>query len=35
LGGFTGDTLGCAEQLGEAAFLLAAVAALRLLPGGA
>jgi adenosylcobinamide-GDP ribazoletransferase len=32
LGGFTGDTLGCAEQLGEAAFLLAVLAALRLLP---
>ena len=28
LGGFTGDTLGCAEQLGEAAVLLAIVAAL-------
>lgn len=35
LGGFTGDTLGCAEQLGEAAFLLAVVASLRLLPSGA
>lgn len=32
LGGFTGDALGCAEQLGEAAFLLAVVAALRHAP---
>lgn len=32
LGGFTGDALGCAEQLGEMAFLLAIVAALPLLP---
>jgi adenosylcobinamide-GDP ribazoletransferase len=32
LGGFTGDTLGCAEQLGETAFLLACVAMLPLLP---
>jgi len=35
LGGFTGDTLGCAEQLGEAAFLLAVVASLRLPTSGA
>jgi len=27
LGGYTGDTLGCTEQLGELAFLLAALAA--------
>lgn len=31
LGGFTGDALGCAEQLGEAAVLMAVVAALPLL----
>jgi adenosylcobinamide-GDP ribazoletransferase len=29
LGGYTGDTLGCCEQFGEIAFVLAAIAALR------
>ena len=32
LGGYTGDTLGCAEQLGEIAFLLAACAVFRIFP---
>ncbi|MGQ0802103.1 MAG: adenosylcobinamide-GDP ribazoletransferase [Pseudomarimonas sp.] len=31
IGGYTGDTLGCAEQLGEIAFLLGALVALPLL----
>jgi adenosylcobinamide-GDP ribazoletransferase len=31
IGGYTGDTLGCAEQFGEIAFLLSACAALKLL----
>jgi adenosylcobinamide-GDP ribazoletransferase len=30
IGGYTGDTLGCAEQFGEIAFLLAACALLKL-----
>jgi adenosylcobinamide-GDP ribazoletransferase len=31
IGGYTGDTLGCAEQFGEIAFLLSACAVLKLL----